>query len=233
LILQATSMSRIRAITACKDLTLRAIILTNGEDQGSGLGYFNSIKGISVDATGNVYVADSGNSRIQEFSSSGAFISYGGNLGTGNGQFNSPSAVAFDQSGNLFVIDTNNNRVQKFTVNLDLGIYFSNADVNFYRGDNSVYSLLQAGNTLYLGGTFGLEAVDLTTGQQITWTPVILTGGYGTPQVYSLAYSAANNNILYVGSDNGLFEYDTSTSTGSHWYQILPLPLPKATGEIR
>jgi DNA-binding beta-propeller fold protein YncE len=177
-------------------------------------GGFSSITGIGVDPTGNVYVADSGNDKIQKFSSSGVFISYVGSSGTGNGQFNAPSGVAFDQSGNLFVIDTNNNRVQKFSVNLDLGLYFSNADTNFYRGTGTVDSLLKAGNTLYIGGVFGLQAVDITTGQAITWSPDLPSGGGGTPQVFALAYSAANN-ILYVGSDNGLLEYDISTSTGT------------------
>jgi len=54
------------------------------------------------------------------------------------------------------------------------------------------------GDVLYLGGSFGLEAVDLTTGLQIPWTPDIPCGPYCPASVYSLAYSA-DNNMLYVG----------------------------------
>src|SRR6266481_4316186 len=39
---------------------------------GSGQGQFNKIRGIAADAAGNLYVADSGNSRIQVFDGEGA-----------------------------------------------------------------------------------------------------------------------------------------------------------------
>jgi DNA-binding beta-propeller fold protein YncE len=68
-----------------------------------------------VDASGNVYVADAGNNRIQKFSSSGTLITMWGSLGTGNGQFSNPSGVAVDASGNVYVADTFNNRIQVFS----------------------------------------------------------------------------------------------------------------------
>ncbi|WP_458434119.1 6-bladed beta-propeller, partial [Pseudomonas aeruginosa] len=43
---------------------------------GATAGKFNSPAGIAIDrATGNIYVADSGNSRIQKFNSSGTYLS--------------------------------------------------------------------------------------------------------------------------------------------------------------
>ena len=38
---------------------------------GSGNGQFNDPNGVAVDGSGNVYVADSNNNRIQKFSCSG------------------------------------------------------------------------------------------------------------------------------------------------------------------
>ena len=71
--------------------------------------------GIGVDMSGNVYIADLGNNRIQKFTSSGMFIGKWGTYGSGNGQFSSPSAVAIDASGNVYVAEQNNHRIQKFT----------------------------------------------------------------------------------------------------------------------
>ena len=63
---------------------------------------------------GNVYVADTSNSRVEKFDSSGAFVTKWGSLGSGDGRFNGPEGLALDASGNVYVADTNNHRVQKF-----------------------------------------------------------------------------------------------------------------------
>jgi DNA-binding beta-propeller fold protein YncE len=76
--------------------------------------YFNSPSGIAVDSSGNVYVAEQGNSRIQKFSESGGLLSAWGSQGAGDGQFMIPSGIAVDISGNVYVVDQMNNRIQKF-----------------------------------------------------------------------------------------------------------------------
>ena len=55
------------------------------------------------------------------------------------------------------------------SVGQDQGPYLDNANVNTYQGIDSVYALLRVGNIEYLGGVFGLEALDTTTGQKIDW----------------------------------------------------------------
>jgi hypothetical protein len=67
-----------------------------------------------VDSTGNVFVADTGNNRIQKFDKSGNFLLTFGTQGSGNGQFSLPFGVAVDSTGNIFVADAGNNRIQKF-----------------------------------------------------------------------------------------------------------------------
>ena len=54
---------------------------------------------IAVDNSGNVYVSEYGNHRVQKFSSTGAFITKWGSVGSGDGQFNGgvyPQGIAFD-----------------------------------------------------------------------------------------------------------------------------------------
>jgi DNA-binding beta-propeller fold protein YncE len=82
---------------------------------GSGNGQFDWPSGVAVDSSGNVYVADTGNNRIQKFTSAGAFITQWGSYGSGNGQFDWPAGVAVDSTGNVYVADTLNIRIQKFT----------------------------------------------------------------------------------------------------------------------
>jgi DNA-binding beta-propeller fold protein YncE len=82
---------------------------------GSGDGQFNNPNEIVVDSSGNVYVVDSGNDRIQKFSSTGTYITQWGNHGSGDGQFNFPGGVAVDNIGNVYIVDVSNNRIQKFS----------------------------------------------------------------------------------------------------------------------
>ena len=81
---------------------------------GSGVGQFNFPHGIAIDNSGEVYVADLVNNRIQKFSPSGVFITTWGSSGSGNGQFNWPGGVAIDNADNVYVSDKENNRIQEF-----------------------------------------------------------------------------------------------------------------------
>ncbi|MBP9502484.1 MAG: hypothetical protein KBF17_10020 [Candidatus Promineofilum sp.] len=84
---------------------------------GSGNGQFSDPRGVAVDGAGNVYVADSGNHRIQKFDAGGAYVGQWGSGGSSNGQFNYPAGVAVDGSGNVYVADSDNHRIQKFDSN--------------------------------------------------------------------------------------------------------------------
>jgi hypothetical protein len=56
-----------------------------------------------VDASDNVYVADTGNLRIQEFDNVGNYLYQWKN--SGPGFFNNPIFISVAPSGNLYVLD--------------------------------------------------------------------------------------------------------------------------------
>ncbi len=82
---------------------------------GEGNGQFKWAQGVAVDSSGNVWVADTFNNRVQEFNSSGTYTRQFGTTGTGNGQFKEPFGIAINSEGNLWVTDAGNNRVQEFS----------------------------------------------------------------------------------------------------------------------
>ena len=95
------------------------VFTTKWGTDGTGNGQFKSPDGIDVDSSGNAYVADFYNDRIQKFNSAGTFITKWGTSGTGNGQFKYPSGVATDSSDHVYVADgtyegSGNHRIQKF-----------------------------------------------------------------------------------------------------------------------
>jgi hypothetical protein len=79
---------------------------------GSGNTEFNAPFDVAVtpDGTG-IVVSDSGNNRIQQFTTAGLFSRAFGAQGTGEGQFNTPKGLAYDSEGHLYVVDSGNNRV--------------------------------------------------------------------------------------------------------------------------
>ncbi len=91
------------------------------EDGAGGNARFLSPAGTAVDASGNVYVADSGNNTIRKISPAGVvstFVGTAGTYGPTNGtgaaaRFSNPSGIAIDGSGNLYVTDTANHTIRK------------------------------------------------------------------------------------------------------------------------
>ncbi len=87
---------------------------------GTANGQFKNPASVATDGAGNVYVADSGNHRIQKFGPSGTFIAKwgrnggAGSSGSGNGEFYNPTGIATAGS-DVYVADSGNNRVQKFS----------------------------------------------------------------------------------------------------------------------
>jgi DNA-binding beta-propeller fold protein YncE len=73
-----------------------------------------SPRGVAVDPSGNVFVADTGNSRIVKFDASGREVAVIGRKGSGPGEFESAWLPAVDGKGQLYVLDPRRGRVSIF-----------------------------------------------------------------------------------------------------------------------
>ncbi|MCK9364246.1 MAG: hypothetical protein M0P74_11710, partial [Syntrophales bacterium] len=94
--------------------TTEGVLLTTWSSAGTGDGQLTLPEGITADTTGNIFVADTENHRIQKFSPEGQALSKWGSAGDGNGQFHFPADVVQDGQGYLYALDSTNNRIQKF-----------------------------------------------------------------------------------------------------------------------
>jgi len=90
-------------------------VLATFDTAGSGSGKSRFPWGIATDPrTGNVYVSEPGNDRVQEFTPAGSYLAAFGSEGAGSGQFKSPEGIAVAATGRPFVADTANGRVQEW-----------------------------------------------------------------------------------------------------------------------
>ena len=104
--------------------------------KGTGTGQFEGPQHDALDSSGNVWVADYGNHRVEEFSSAGVFklaVGWGvkdgkaeaetctasckpGIAGSGNAQFEGPFGIAVNQSsGNVYVSDSTGSRIEEIS----------------------------------------------------------------------------------------------------------------------
>jgi len=79
-----------------------------------GTGQIGNARGMTVDAQGNVYVADTSSHRVVVLDAQGSVVRTIGSWGNAPGQLFEPSGVSVDAQGNIYVADTWNARVSKF-----------------------------------------------------------------------------------------------------------------------
>ena len=81
---------------------------------GQGAGQFLRPVGLALDHRGQLYVADSGNNRVQVVDVDGNFIAEYGRHGWRTGEFDTPTDVAinYQRTELLYVADTGNSRIQ-------------------------------------------------------------------------------------------------------------------------
>jgi DNA-binding beta-propeller fold protein YncE len=72
---------------------------------GEGDGEFTEHHGIGFDSAHHVYVADTGNLRVQIFSSDGDFLGKWGSMGAGPDQFLMPQDIVVDSEDSLYIVD--------------------------------------------------------------------------------------------------------------------------------
>ncbi|MGH2536735.1 MAG: 6-bladed beta-propeller, partial [Candidatus Promineifilaceae bacterium] len=85
---------------------------------GSQAGQLQTPRNVALGPDGLIYVADTGNHRIQVFDADGRFVRGWGTNGRGQGQFNEPWGLAVDDEF-VYVADTWNHRLQKFSLDGD------------------------------------------------------------------------------------------------------------------
>ncbi|MES2777521.1 MAG: hypothetical protein V4722_25300 [Bacteroidota bacterium] len=102
-----------------------AVSVAGNNGNGNAANQLSTPFSVTADTTGNIYVADAGNHRVQKFtpgSSAGITVAGGNGSGSAANQLNNPRGVFIDKNGSIYVADAGNNRVQKWVTNAANGV---------------------------------------------------------------------------------------------------------------
>ncbi|ANY68485.1 hypothetical protein BBD42_19905 [Paenibacillus sp. BIHB 4019] len=201
-----------------------------GGGAGSGFGEFNTPSGVAVDGSGNVYVADTNNHRIQKLDAStntwSSWSKADGSSGSGLGEFKSPRGVDVDPNGNVYVADTDNHRIQKLDVSTNTwsewkksggGSGTNLGQFNFPRGVT-----VDGGGNVYVADSRNnrIQKLDFSTVPTGEWKLVGGTLGSGVGQFKNLSDVTldTSGNIYVADTGNHRIQMlDVSTNSWSEW----------------
>jgi kumamolisin len=170
---------------------------------------FNYPSGLTLDGTGNVYVADFSNNVIREITPNGTVsIAYGSSAGTPGSTdspplFNSPNAIVADAANNLYVADTMNNAIREISGGQVTTLAGQPGVAAGFQNGAAAQALFSSPNGVAVDGSGNVYVAD--TGNNVIRE---ISGG----QVTTLAGQAGVAGYENGASGQALFNYPVSVA---------------------
>ena len=229
-----TDTNKIRMVTSAGIITTFAGTgaIGNIGDGGAAISaQLNTPWGVSVDVSGNVYIADYGNNKIRKVISAGIISTFAGTGTAGStgdvgaassAQLNGPTGVSVDISGNVYIADSWNLKIRMVTSTGIITTFAGGGNGSGGDGDggaatsarldifismyNSYQSLKQTGVAVDISGNVYIAGYGSRKVRMISSTTGIITtfagtGTYGDSGDGGAATSAHMDHLLGVAVD--------------------------------
>src|SRR5208283_3417442 len=188
--------------------------------------------GVAVDASGNLYIADTNNQRVREVNNSTGMITTvagSGNFALGDGGpataafLNNPMGVAVDASGNLYIADTRNERIREVKLSTGVITTVAGNGTYGYSGDNGPATaaelegpqgvVVDASGNLYIADLFSnvIREVNPGTGV-ITTVAGARTPDYSGDNGPATAAGLSDPDGVAVDASGNLYIADTGNN---------------------
>jgi PKD repeat protein len=209
------------------DSNLQHVRTIGGGGTGGDFGHFGGYgpHHLAIDSQGRLYVADTGNNRVQVFDNYANANAYLTTIGTGGdrpGRFTTLMGIAIGPDDSVYTSEIHNNhRIQKFAPGVP---GWKQVNINGFgdRTNGNIHALASFGGQLYAG------TYNSSTGAQLwrmsangTWTQPI-SAGFGITRNIGFNHLVTFNNQLYIGVRNdadGASIY--RSSDGTTWEPVV------------
>ena len=193
----------------------------------------NEPESVAVDASGNLYIADTYNQRIRKITASnGDIATIAGNGATGfsgdggaatSAELNYPFAIALDSSANVYIADTDNYRIRKITVSTGNIATIGGNGTEGFAGDGGTATSAEISDVYGLsvdpsGNVFIADHGNCVIREVSTSGKIATVAGKGQSCGYSGDGGAATSALLYyplgvaVNSSEVLYIADTENN---------------------
>jgi len=244
-----TSNNRIREVAPNGVITTMTGTNASGfaGDGGSAtIAKLSSPHGLAVDASGNLFIADTSNNRIRKVDNTGLITTVAGN---GNGAYagdggpaasaslSGPAGVALDAAGNLLIADSNNNRVRKVLLYAGYPIFtVSDAGV-LNMGNYSVVISNSFGSV-----TSAVAILTVAAPPIVTFQPASQIAVMGSSSLLSVSVAGAGpfgylwflggTNLIQSGTNNTLALPSVATNNAGNYLVIITNSYGSVTSQV-
>jgi sugar lactone lactonase YvrE len=188
----AGESNRIRKLTPRGGLVTLAGGREGFADGAGAAAAFNTPSALALDASGNLYVADTGNNRVRKVTPEGVVTTLAGDGSAGfsdgpaaQARFDSPVGVAVGKDGSVYVADTYNDRVRVITK------------------DGQVKTLAGSGSPGYADGDGSSASFDTPCGVAVSESGDVYVADTGNDRLTKITkYGQVTTLILFDPSSN-------------------------------
>lgn len=173
--------------------------------KGTGNGQFDGLGGIAVDGSGNVYVSDKVNTRIEKFNANGTFLAQWGTLDS------TMAGLAVDRSGNVYAADYAGHRILKFDPSGTLLLQFdTKLDSDVLSGPENV--AVDSTGIIWVSD-LGIVKKFSASG---SYLGNLAPTGYESGQIYDAAGVAVDSSDNVYVADRRMYRIEKFTASGTY-----------------
>ena len=244
-----SSNQRIRKVDTNGVITTVAGNGTNGYSGDGGAAIsarLNSPSGVLLDAFGNLYIADGGNSRIRKVDASGFITNVAGNgtatfAGDGgaatSASLDDPTGAALDAAGNLYIADNLNNRIRKVLLSAGYPAFTVNNVSAVNAGSYTIVITSPYGSVTSAVASLTVEAPPIITFQ--TTSQTVLPGSSPAFSVtvagsgpFGYSWYFAGTNLLQSGTNSTLTLPGVSAINGGNYMVVVTNAYGSVTSQV-